>query len=120
VTVQILPVPYVAAHDSVTVDELGFADDGIFHVTARYGFKDQVNVPDAVGLAQRRGLAAPVNLASASYFVSRLELRRGRQRHMARWRKALFLTMSRHAANPAEYFGLPINRTVVMGAQITI
>ena len=120
VTIEILPVPFVPEPERVTVDDLGYSNDGIVHITARYGFKDKVNVPDAIGLAQRRGLEAHVNLASASYFVSRLELRRGRGKHMASWRTALFLTMSRHAANPVQYFNLPIDRTVVMGAQITI
>ena len=39
---------------------------------------------------------------------------------MARWRKALFLGIARRAANPVEYFNLPIERTVVMGGHVTI
>jgi KUP system potassium uptake protein len=39
---------------------------------------------------------------------------------MPRWQEALFLTLARHAANPVEYFNLPIERTVVMGGQIVV
>jgi len=39
---------------------------------------------------------------------------------MARWRKALFLTMARHSANPVEYFNLPVDRTIAMGGHITV
>jgi len=39
---------------------------------------------------------------------------------MARWRKVLFVTMAHNAANPSEYFGLPVDRTVVMGSQVDV
>jgi len=39
---------------------------------------------------------------------------------MARWRTSLFLTLARHSANPAEYFNLPEDRTIVMGGHITV
>ena len=39
---------------------------------------------------------------------------------MARWRKKLFLAISRNAANPVEVFHLPDERTVVMGSHIEL
>jgi KUP system potassium uptake protein len=39
---------------------------------------------------------------------------------MARWRKRLFLAISRNAANPVEVFHLPDERTVVMGSHIEL
>jgi KUP system potassium uptake protein len=39
---------------------------------------------------------------------------------MPRWRKFLFVTLAHNAANPAEYFGLPADRTVVMGSQVDV
>ena len=48
-----------------------------------------------------------MDLDGASYFLSRVMLRRGRDGNMARWRKVLFLSLARHAANPVEYFNLP-------------
>jgi len=37
---------------------------------------------------------------------------------MSGWRKRLFVTMSRNAANPAEYFRLPDDQTVTTSARI--
>ena len=37
---------------------------------------------------------------------------------MARWRKKLFVVMSRNAQSAARFFGLPSNRVVELGAQI--
>jgi KUP system potassium uptake protein len=39
---------------------------------------------------------------------------------MARWRKALFVLFAHNAADPAAYFGLPPERTVTMGRDVTI
>ena len=39
---------------------------------------------------------------------------------MARWRKKLFLAMARNAASPIEHFGLPVDRTVMMGSQVSV
>jgi len=55
-----------------------------------------------------------------SYFVSRGAITATRARGMARWRKQLFISMSHNAANPTARFGLPPDRTVTMGSDITI
>jgi KUP system potassium uptake protein len=39
---------------------------------------------------------------------------------MASWRKKLFVTMARNAASPIEAFGLPSDRTVIMGSQVAV
>jgi KUP system potassium uptake protein len=39
---------------------------------------------------------------------------------MTRWRKRLFVATSRITADAAEYFGLPRQRTVIMGSQIRV
>jgi KUP system potassium uptake protein len=40
-----MPVPHVPAAERITVDELGYKDDRIVHVTARFGYMDQQDVP---------------------------------------------------------------------------
>jgi KUP system potassium uptake protein len=37
---------------------------------------------------------------------------------MSRWRKKLFVIMSRNAQSATQFFGLPPNRVVELGAQI--
>jgi KUP system potassium uptake protein len=39
---------------------------------------------------------------------------------MSRWRKRLFIIMSRNAQTASAFFGLPPNRVVEMGAQIQL
>ncbi len=39
---------------------------------------------------------------------------------MALWRKKIFMVMARNAASPIEHFGLPIERTVLMGQHVDL
>ena len=57
---------------------------------------------------------------AASYFLSRMTIERGRQPGMSGWRKRMFIGLSHNAANPAAYFCLPVDRTVVMGSRIEL
>lgn len=120
VAVNVKTVPHVDESERVVVDHLGYSDDGISQVSVSYGFQDEVDVPGSLALATRRGLSVDLDLEEASYFLSRVVLRRGTGPEMARWRKVLFLTLARQSANPVEYFNLPIDRTIVMGGHITI
>ena len=78
-------------------------------------------MPAAVAVAASHGgLECPVDVEGASYFMSKVQMRRGNGNGMAPWRKRLFLNLARHAGNPAEYFGVPYERAVVMGGHIGI
>jgi KUP system potassium uptake protein len=115
-----LPVPHVPADERVTIDSLGFADDGIAHVEARFGYMDEPNVPSVLRQANEAGLECPLEVEDASYFLSTIELRVGDEPGMARWRKRLFVATSHITADAAEFFGLPRERTVIMGSRIEV
>ena len=113
-------VPHVPLAERLSVGDLGFADDGIIHLTARFGFQDMPNLPEALMLACRGELALGLDLDDVSYFLSRISIRLTPAAGMAHWRKRLFLALARNAANPAEYFCLPDDRTVIMGSQVEV
>jgi KUP system potassium uptake protein len=114
-------VPHVEPAEMLTMDDLGYTDDGIVHLTVRYGFFDTLDLPAAVARARDEGLvSAAVDPEDASYFLSRGALRRSGGAGMNRWRKALFMVLAQNAGDPAELFGLPRNRTVVMGSDVDL
>jgi KUP system potassium uptake protein len=119
-SIETQPVPHVADADRLVVDDLGYADDGISHVAARFGYKDAPNVPHVLRLAASAGLECPLEIDEASYFLSTIELHMGEEPGMSRWRKHLFVATSRITADAAEYFGLPRERTVIMGSRIEV
>jgi KUP system potassium uptake protein len=120
VSVQTRRVPHVRRSERVVVDELGYQDDGILHLTIRYGFQDDQDVPAALRLAASEDLEVEIDVDRAIYFVSQITLVQGPDRSMPRWRKKLFLALSRTSASPVEYFQLPGHRIVTMGSYIEL
>ncbi len=119
-SIETRPVPHVAAADRLAIDDLGYADDGITHVGARFGYMDAPNVPDVLRLAAAAGLECPLEVDDASYFLSTIDLHAGDAPGMSRWRKHLFVATAQITADAAEYFGLPRHRTVIMGSRIEV
>jgi KUP system potassium uptake protein len=111
-------VPHVPTSQRVRIDELGYGDDGIVHVTARYGFQDAPDLPKALRRAVALGLECELDLDSASYFISRVSLVPTDAPGMPMWQKKLFVAIAHNAASPADYFGLPDERTIVMGSRL--
>ena len=62
VTARSANVPRIHPEDRVTVDDLGYTDDDITHVTARFGFQEEPDIPDALRLATARGLECDIDL----------------------------------------------------------
>jgi KUP system potassium uptake protein len=120
VSMEMKPVPHVPDADRLELDDLGYADDQIVHVTARFGYMDHLNVPALVPLIRAANTESPRDDDTLSYFLSRIELVQGNAPGMSSWRKHLFIATSRITADAAESFQLPRDATVVMGSRIEI
>jgi KUP system potassium uptake protein len=125
-------IPLVGERHRVECSELG---DGFYQVVAHYGFMETPNVPDILQLLGREegnGKPVPVRLATTTFYLGRETLiimpstkralstdgNAAEGRRMARWRKKLFVLMTRNAQSATAYFNLPPNRVVELGAQI--
>jgi KUP system potassium uptake protein len=121
VSVRAATQPMVPAGRRLQVDDLGHGDDGIFHVTLHYGFSESPDIVSALRQAREEGrLEVDFDPDTASYFLSRAQLRTTHRPGLNRWRKLLFIGLAHNAANPADYFGLPVDRTVVMGSHVDV
>ena len=119
-SIETQPVPRVPAAERLVIDDLGYSDDGITHVSARFGYMDEPNVPSVLRLLEAAEIERPIDVDQASYFLSKIELRPGDAPTMTRWRKQLFLATARITADAAEYFGLPQDKTVIMGSHVEV
>src|ERR1019366_648168 len=120
-SVDSVSVPNVDDVDRFEVKWLGQGLFKIAHVTFRVGYHDKANVPEAMTLARKRGLLERnLDLEHASYFVSRMTIAPTDAPGMSHWGKTLFIMVARTATSPADHFGLPSARTVLMGAQVAI
>jgi KUP system potassium uptake protein len=112
--------PRVPDTDRIEVDDLGFANDGITHITARYGYTETPDVPAALRLLRPEQTEGEIDPDAANYFLSKIELRAGDQPTLARWRKGLFIATSHITADAADEFGLPTDRTLIVGSHIDV
>ena len=119
-SIETMPVPHVQAAEQLTVDPLGHRDDRVTHVTARFGYMDQINVPALLPLVRKLDIESPLKKSDISFFLSTIAIRPGAAPGMSRWRKRLFIATAQITADAAEYFRLPRERTVIMGSRIEV
>jgi KUP system potassium uptake protein len=124
VIVSLVPtnVPHVSRADRLTLDDLGHSDDGIVHISARFGFQDPQDLPDVLRQARELSpeLSERTDPETVSYYLSRITIERGDEPGLSRWRKRLFMGLAHNAASPSDSFRLPIDRTVVMGSRLEL
>jgi KUP system potassium uptake protein len=119
--IQTEQVPHVPPHQRLVINDLGYSDDGISHITARFGFQDRPNIPRLLHQAQASGqLESEIDIDGASYFLSKMEIRRSRKPGMSGWRKRIFTLMSRLASDPVAFFYLPYDQAVIMGSHVEL
>jgi KUP system potassium uptake protein len=120
IAVNTVSVPRVADSERASADALGCTNDGIVHVTANFGYMETPNVPHVLQLLDRSQTEGPIAVDRASYFLSSIELVVGAPPTMSLWRKHLFIATSHVTADAAEHFGLPRDRTAIMGSRIEV
>jgi len=119
-SIETKPAPHVPAAERLTVDPLGHRDDRVTHVTVRYGYMDQIDVPALLPLIRKADVESPLNEGDVSYFLSTIDIHPGTTPGMSRWRKRLFIATAEITADAAEYFRLPRESTVIMGSRIEL
>jgi KUP system potassium uptake protein len=114
-TVVYMEIPRVLAAQRISIKPL---IDNCYQITVRYGFKDQPNLPYALEMCEPYGLV--FEPLKTSFFLSRDIVVPTSGAGMTSWREQLFATMTRNASSAAEYFKLPANRVLELGARVEI
>ncbi len=114
-TIMTLNDPTVPEEARVRVTQL---HAGFWRVIGRYGFMETPNVPDIMKRAASQGLAT--YRGRTSYFLGRETFIATGRSSMPRWRRVLFAFLAKNARSPTEFFGIPANEVVELGAQIEI
>ncbi len=106
-------IPEVEHDKRVTIEAL---PQGFYRVRAYYGFMERPDVQEIVAICRDLGLN--VEAAESTYYLGRTELLSTGPAPMMRWRKRLFSLMSRNATAATDFFNIPPNRVVELGARI--
>lgn len=114
-TVRTEDVPYIAEDDRLDVVQMSAS---FWRVVARYGFKEDPNVLQVLEMCAKEGLE--MELMDTSFFLSRETIVATGHPGMARWREKLFVWMSKNALRATDFFQIPTNRVVELGAQVEL
>jgi KUP system potassium uptake protein len=107
------PVPHVPLEQRAEVRSLGA---GVFYVVVRYGFMEDPNIPEALGVACEKGLE--MDVGDVTYFLGRETIIVTARPGMASWREKVFVLMARNAVRATAFFRLPPERVVELGVQV--
>ncbi|MCL6263365.1 low affinity potassium transporter Kup [Craterilacuibacter sp. RT1T] len=114
-TIRTKDEPYVDPEERLAITRLS---DSFWQVLADYGYKETPDVNAILAQCEVQGLAFEV--MDTSFFLSRETLISTDRPGMARWREKLFVGMSRNALKATDFFQIPTNRVVELGAQVEL
>ncbi|MEO8194571.1 MAG: potassium transporter Kup [Gemmatimonadales bacterium] len=108
-------VPDIPEDERIYVAQL---PEGFWRVKARYGFMETANVPEILARCADAGIVT--KQLQTTYYLGResLILDNTSKTRLARWRKKLYIFMSKNSRSATEFFGIPPNRVVELGAQL--
>lgn len=113
-TVRTLGVPRLAEEERCHIRDAG---QGFYRLAILFGFMEEPDVP-AVLTSCASGLS--FDMMEASFFISRETVIPTALPGMALWREKLFAAMQRNAASAPDFFHIPYNRVIELGAQVEI
>jgi len=114
-SVMFANVPEIPEDQRIGVD---LYNNGFARVKARYGFMETADVPDILKRSEKEGIVAVPS--QTTYYLGRERLLAKGDAPLAMWRKKLFIFMSRNSRSATEFFNIPSNRVVELGAQIEL
>jgi KUP system potassium uptake protein len=113
--ISIWDVPFVEEEQRITFKDLG---NQMYLVRAIYGFKETPNALKVIDDLKAYGIEC--ESMDTSYFLARDSVIPSAMPGMAIWREKIFAWMHQNAAKPSDFYQIPTNRVVELGAKIEI
>ena len=113
-TIQAARTPRIGEDERLEVTDLG---SGVWRVMALYGFMERPNVPEILQACGSHGLSC--NVEKVSFFLGR-ETILPTHNSLPLWQAKYFALLSRSSQSAMEFFNLPPNRVIELGAQIEV
>jgi KUP system potassium uptake protein len=107
--------PHADGAQRVEVEKLA---KGFFRITGRYGFMEEPNVPELLGLCAEKGME--FKMQDTTFFLSSETILASGKSPLASWRAKVFAFLARNAQRATAFFRLPANRVVELGMQVEL
>ena len=87
-------------------------------VTLHFGFMQSPRIPAALALMRKQG--HKFDIMTTSFFLGRRSIKPSANSGMPLWQDHLYITLSKQASNATDFFSIPSDRVVELGAQVTV
>jgi KUP system potassium uptake protein len=87
-------------------------------VTLHFGYMESPRIPHALAMMRKAGWK--FDIMTTSFFVGRRTLKAANNSDMPRWQDQLFIALAKQATNAPDFFHIPSDRVVELGAQMKV
>lgn len=87
-------------------------------VILHFGYMESPRIPAALALLRKAGMKC--DIMTTSFILGRRTIKPAPNSEMPAWQDRLFITLARQAAHPTDFFAIPSDRVVELGAQVTV
>jgi KUP system potassium uptake protein len=106
-------VPHLNLEESISIEN---PTEGFYRVMASYGYMDNANIQNILDILNKMGLQ--IKLEKTTFFLGRELLVVKDKNGLLRFRKKLFVLLSRNSQRVTEFFNIPNDRVFEVGSQI--
>jgi KUP system potassium uptake protein len=83
-----------------------------------FGFMESPRVPAALALMRKAGYK--YDIMTTSFFLGRRTIKESPSSEMPPWQDKLYVALTKQSANATDFFSIPSDRVVELGARVTI
>lgn len=117
-SVKVEPIPYVAPEDRALVTYL---NDEFSTILLRFGFQETPDVAqELMRLNRKADSGIKFDWSDTSLFLSRRSLRSHPHYGLPLWQDMIYIWLSKHAAEPTDFYKLPVGRVIEIGKHMII
>ncbi|THD44674.1 MAG: potassium transporter Kup [Bradyrhizobium sp.] len=87
-------------------------------LTLRFGYMESPRIPVALAALRKAGLK--FDIMTTSFFLGRRSLKPSPNSGMPHWQDLLFIALAKQATSAPDFFNLPSDRVVELGAQMKV
>jgi len=116
-TVRVEPVPYVAEDARTIVTRLS---ENFSTVLLRFGFQETPDVREELMRLRHDPEGVRFEWDETSLFLSRRSLKGSPKYGLPTWQDILYIWISKHAAEPTDFYKLPVSRVIEIGRHVLI
>jgi KUP system potassium uptake protein len=87
-------------------------------LTLHFGYMESPRIPAALAALRKTGLK--FDIMTTSFFLGRRTLKPAQNSGMPQWQDRLFIALAKQAASAPDFFNIPSDRVVELGAQMKV